>query len=394
MEKKNNYGWVISAVCFLVLFIGSYAQYQLSPLSYLIIPELNLSDSQFSSVFSAAMIPGMCLSLVSGILCDKFGTKVCVSIACIIVAAALILRVGTGSYTSLFLCMIFAGIGSTFLNSNIAKILGTWFAPEKIGTMIGITMSGSTLAMAIAMGTTAMFPSIRSAYITAAVIAVIAAVCWIVLVKEKGTTGAAAPQSQPVLEGLKVIIRNRNVWLTGVNLMCLLGASVALSAFLPIALQSERGMTATAAGGLSSIIMYGNLAGTILGPMICQKIGSLKMHLIICAVLAGLGSAFAWLAPAGFLLMAALFLTGFFTSAAIPVLISVPIQLKDVGPTYAGVAGGFISTIQLLGAVILPTYVMAPIAAGNYHILFLLAGACMIIMVLAVLGMPELAKKK
>lgn len=394
MEKKKNYGWIVSAVCFLVLFIGSYAQYQLSPLAHLIIPEFNLSPSQFSSVFTAAMIPGMCLSLVSGILCDKFGTKVCVNIACIVVAAALILRIWAGSYATLFLCMVCAGVGCTFLNSNIAKILGAWFAPEKIGTMIGITMSGSTLAMAIAMGTTAMFPSVKSAYIAAAVIAVIAAVCWIFLVKEKDEKGGAPVKSQPVLEGLKVIIRNRNIWLTAVCLMCLLGASVALSTFMPLALQSKMGMAATAAGGMSSIIMYGNLAGTIFGPMICQKIGKLKIHLILCAVIAGLGSAFAWLAPAGFLLMAALFLTGFFTSAAIPVLISVPIQLKDVGPTYAGVAGGFVSTIQLLGAVVLPTYVMTPIAGDNYHTLFLLAGSCMIVMILAVFGMPELMRKK
>ena len=74
-HKKNssNYGYMIAAIIFLISAVGSYPQYQLSPLAYLIMPELELSLAQFSAVFSSPMIPGILLSLIAGILKTLYG---------------------------------------------------------------------------------------------------------------------------------------------------------------------------------------------------------------------------------------------------------------------------------------------------------------------------------
>ena len=399
MRKKSNYGWVMAALAFVVLFIGSYVQYQLSPLAYLIIPEFGLSNSQFSSVFSAPMIPGLCLSLVAGLLCDKYGVKKCITVALTIAVAGIVLRTFSSSYTTLFICMILAGLASTFISSNIAKYLGGWFAPEKIGTMIGITMAGSTAAMAIGMGTTAMFPSVRAAYIFAAVLAVIILVAWFLLARkseaEKADKKAEIKEQQiSIIDCLKGIIKNKHIWLIGSCLMFLMGSQIALSAFLPMALQAERGIAATASGVVTSVIMFGNLAGTILGPILCAKIGRMKPYLLVCGVIAAIGVVFAWQLPTGIIMTVAMFVTGFFASAMIPTLMSLPIMLPGVGPGLAGTAGGLVSTVQLFGCVVIPTYIIAPIAGDSYRMIMILAGICGLLSAVCVLGIPDLFRKE
>jgi NNP family nitrate/nitrite transporter-like MFS transporter len=73
-----------------------------------------------------------------------------------------------------------------------------------------------------------------------------------------------------------------------------------------------------------------------------------------------------------------------------PILMSIPIRLPEIGPLYAGTSGGFTSTLQLLGGVIIPSFVITPIDGANMMLYYILSGFCM----LAVAGLgiliPEL----
>ena len=61
----------------------------------------------------------------------------------------------------------------------------------------------------------------------------------------------------------------------------------------------------------------------------------------------------------------------------IPTLLALPVQFAAIGPKYAGTAGGVVGTIQLLGAVVVPNYILTPIAGDNFIVLFLVSGICM-----------------
>ena len=76
MSKKNtkfNYGWVILTILCLGLALANYSQYQVSAFGTQITAEMNLSATQFSTIATGPLIPGIFLSLVSGLLVDKFG---------------------------------------------------------------------------------------------------------------------------------------------------------------------------------------------------------------------------------------------------------------------------------------------------------------------------------
>lgn len=201
--NKKHYNVVIVTVFFLALFVGNYFQYQLSPLATRLMTDLNITQLEYSSIFSAPMLSAIFLGIIAGILADKFGVKKVTTIGLVIMAAGLWIRPFAASYLPMYLAMILAGFGTTFLNVNMSKILGSWFTPDKIGPMMGITMIGCTLGMTLGVGTTAMLPSTQFAFFLSAVLEAIILFLWIVFMKEKKTDVAQTPvESSPVKESL------------------------------------------------------------------------------------------------------------------------------------------------------------------------------------------------
>lgn len=399
IDKKTMippYAYIIVALAFLVNFIANYPQYQLSPLATVVMPMFQMDIAQFSMLFSSAMIPGILLGLPSGLLCDRFGAKACIGIAGIISLLGIVARIFVTSFPTLLICMLISGFVASFLNSNIAKIMGSWFPPEKIGTMIGIAIAGSTASMAVAMGTTAMLPGIKTAFTIAAVLSGVVMVLWFLLFKNKPKNVEENTDQLPQVsmkECLFKLVKIRHIWVAGLAIGFILATSMCLSTFLPTALQTSRGLSAAAAGAVSSAIMFGNLAGAVIGPIICAKIGRMKPFLIVSCILGGLGAAFSWLAPAGVVMIVALFFTGFIISGAISQLLSVPVMLKEVGPVYAGTAGGLVGTLQLIVGVGVPSYILSPIIGDRFVLLYAVAGCLSLIAAVLVLTLPELLQK-
>ena len=397
-KKSIEYSKIIVICAFILNFASNYPQYQISPLAHLIMPELNLNVAQFSSLFSAAMIPGILLGIVSGILCDKYGTKICIGIAGIVSLVGVVTRIFATSYTSLFVCMVTSGIVTSFFNSNVAKIMGNWFPPNKIGTGVGMAMAGATAAMAIAMSTTAMFSSLRIAYTLAAVLSCISIIVWFVFMKDSPKATTHNPEFEmaktSIKEGLKIVAGNKNIWIIGMCAGLTLASSMCINTFMPQALQINRGFDAVSAGQTSSMVMFGNLVGAILGPVICSKIGKIRPYFLIFSIIAAIGTALAWQAPVGVLLSTCLFIVGIVSSGMISQFVSIPVMLSGIGPTLAGVAGGMVGTIQLVGAVVVPSYIVAPIIGDNFILLFIIAGALVLGAGLLALTLPEVLSKQ
>jgi NNP family nitrate/nitrite transporter-like MFS transporter len=73
--------------------------------------------------------------------------------------------------------------------------------------------------------------------------------------------------------------------------------------------------------------------------------------------------------------------------------VSIPVRLPEVGSLYAGTAGGLITTLQMIGAVMLPRYVVAKIAGDNLNLFFVVGGGLMIIGFIFTMFLPRLEKQ-
>ena len=151
---------------------------------------------------------------------------------------------------------------------------------------------------------------------------------------------------------------------------CLIG----VSSFMPLAL-AGRGMDTVTAGSYTAVFTAGNMVGSFVSPAIDQIWRHTKAQILILLLTLGLGTAFAWCIPSGFFLFLVLLLAGIGVGGNVPLLMSMPLRSGEFTPENAGIAGGIVSTLQLLGAILLPSYIIAPIAGDDLPLFFIITGS-------------------
>jgi len=389
---QRNYKWVIVIVSSLVMFFSTFGQFQLPVFAPQIIPMLGIDPSMFSLLMTASMGSSIFFSIISGTLADRFGLRPVLTTAVVIAALAVILRpFFSDSYPIMLTLMFFSGFSPAFISANMAKLTGRWFGPKQIPLAIGCILLFSTLGMSLGSATAGMFPSMTSAFIGAAIVAGIFAILFLVFFREK-PEGFIVPPPQPTLKYLKHSAKIPAIWIVGICMFFVMGGTMITNTFLPTAVQVVKGMDPTTSGVLAALAPVGALVANLTAPIIADRIGRYRPFLLGVGILAFATTAFGWLlgGPALFI---AVFLVGYFYSAMMPIYLSFPAFLKGVGREYAGSAGGIIATVQLLGAVTVPSFVIAPLAGDNFFLMFILGGVCFIIMGVLSLALPEVGPK-
>lgn len=255
---------------------------------------------------------------------------------------------------------------------------------------MGLYFSGASVGMTVTLATSALFPSLKAAFTTAGVASVIITLAWIFLVKNK-PPGAPDVPSQPVFKYIRIAARSKNVWILSIFFMLLMGSSMAYSGGLPNAL-AVRGIDPVQAGLMASIGTIGTIIGGIVLPMLSDKIGRIKPFLGPVCILSAFLIFILWLIPIN-TLWVVLPIGGFFAGAAMPLVKSYPILLPEIGPEYAGSAGGIMSTLQLLGAFFIPSFIISPIAGENFGLLLYLCAGITLVAGLIAFALPELGTK-
>ena len=381
LKSNPKYGFVIhGVVILLMLFLGialpDFGQFQVSSLADKLRAAMDLSQSQYSTIATAPLLAGIIFGFLSGVLMDRFGIKV-VTASIVLTTVGLVMRVPMGSFLTQYIAGILIGTAATFINTTAPKIIGQWFPREKTTQFMGMVLAVANLSMALGIGTAALFSSVTAAFRFSAVLAVVVLAVWCLFITEKKGQGDGTGETVPVSESIKAVVKHRGVWL--VSLFCLgsVAAIGSVSVFMPQALIS-RGMTAVQAGWYSMAVTLGNCVTNFVSPAIIRRFGTSKKRLTVMVCIYSLGEvlfiAFGWRAP-GVLLPVCLFLSGFCAMGFLAFYQTIPLSLKGIGQRYSGTATGLIITVQLAASVVLPSYVIAPIAGDDYRLIFLMLGA-------------------
>jgi NNP family nitrate/nitrite transporter-like MFS transporter len=373
-------------------FIGSYAQFQLPPLAYKLIPALHISSSQYAALMGGPMTGAIFICLLGGTLADRYGVKNVVTVGLILAVIGCTFRYAVTSFWPFLFFTILAGLASGLLTANLSKLFGAWFPPEQIGMVMGLFVVSPMLGGFAGTATTALFPSTDSAFIFSGVACLFILILWLIFAKDQ-PKGAPELPVLPVTRYLAKAARSRSIWLAGVCAFLAMGAIMTVGDFLPKVLHDLRGISPVQAGFYGSLVTLGAAFGAFLGPVICNRIGVMKPFLVIATLLGAAGVFGSWQTPVGPAMAIALILAGFLPSGVGPLLFSLPMLLPEVGPVYAGSAGGIIATLQVLGAVVIPTFIIVPLAGLNAYVLFGLAAVCLALITLPVLFLPELGSK-
>ncbi len=383
--------WTILLVITLVQIALNVLQFQIAGLASRLIPALHLQPDQFVMVLAAPMLTAALFGIPAGALADRFGVKSTVAVGLVIATIGSFGRISAGGFGVLFAWMFTLGFGTAAINANAAKILGAWFPRQQMGIAMGVYVAGANAGIAVAQATSALFPNIAGAFMASAVTTLIALVLWLLFVKSK-PPGTPAVPSHPFTEYLKVAAKSKSIWLGAVAMLFFMGSWVTQTGTLPNALAQSKGISPVLAGLTASSLSLALIAGTLIGPMLAQRLGLLRPLLTPAAILAAAGSYLAWTVPFGAPTWVLLILTGFLLGSVVPLVMSLP-MLVDLGPTYAGSAGGIISTFQMAGAFLIPSYVIMPLAGANANQVFLYLSAGYLLLGVVLLLIPELGLK-
>jgi NNP family nitrate/nitrite transporter-like MFS transporter len=355
-------------------------------------PALHMSSSQFAALMGGPMTGAIFICILGGTLADRYGVKSVVAVGLALAVIGCTFRYAVTSFWPFFFLMVLVGLASALLTSNLAKLFGAWFPPKQMGTVVGLYMVSIGLAMFSGTATTALFPSEASAFISSGVACLVILVLWLVLVKNK-PEGAPDLPALPAIQYLGKAARSSSIWLAGACMFFVMGCMMTFTDFLPNVLHQLRSIGPVQAGVYGSLVTLGAVFGSFLGPVICNRLGYMRPYLILIGLLGAAGVFWSWQLPVGPAIVIALILAGFLQSAVTPTIISLPMLLPEIGPVYAGSAGGIIATLQVLGAVLVPTFIITPLAGPNVTVLFGLAAICFALITIPVLFLPELGSK-
>lgn len=405
MEKSqlSAYRWLILVLVCIVCILANYMQYQVSALAIALMPMLQIDAGGFSMLMLMPMLTAVFLSIPMGTLGDRIGPKVVVG-ACMVVAVigAFMRTFFTGDFIMQIVSMFLMGAGISSLNANIAKIFAPWFQ-EKTQIAMGWFFGSAGLGVIAAQMIAPMFgltpDGVFMSYLTAAIILAVVTVVWFLLIRNAPKGVAPMVGGESPLKYLSVAAKSRNVWFVGLSYGFSLASVTAYAGFIPQALINVCGVDPVTAGIIASSAAVGSILGSIVGPSICNRLGKWKPYLVVTIVIGTLLMVYFWAGvimagaiPSLPLLICVQVLSGMFGAINGPIVQAMPLALPEIGPKYAGSAGGLVGTIGLLCSYFIPVAVSSVFAAsyvanlGTESVVFLLSALFIVLI-------PELGPK-
>ncbi|MDR0817149.1 MAG: MFS transporter [Clostridiales Family XIII bacterium] len=395
-QTYTSYRWVILILLGLSMITANGSNIQIAALGERIVGTYHLSAASFGAITSVVFLSGVAMGIPSGALADRFGAKKVMGILMIIGTLGSILRIFATTPAVLFISMFLIGLINAGSNANAAKLLVMWFPKKQIPLAMGIFVGTSTLGAIVALITTpamvASGASIRTIFTCGAVACTIGTALWFIFAKSK-PKGARVYQSASVLEHMPLVLKTKSLWIAGCTLFLLMGCAMASSVFLVVCLTSVKHATLTQAAFLSSLAAALCLAGTIIIPPIIGRAGYMKRGYIVVAVIVAATITVGWSLPFGGLSMAILLIGMGSISSGIPMLAQFPSLLKSIPKDALGSAGGMLSTMQSLGAFVVPTFILGPIAKDNYSVMMYGTAVLLIVSAILCLFLPEVGSK-
>lgn len=354
-SKAKQNSWLILIITILAAAAAAGTLFKVPPIMGDLMESLSLSASQGGWLFSVFAVVGIFVSIPMGIIITRFGLRKSGLIALLSVVVGSLIGVFSTSITPLLASRIIEGIGMTLLATVGPAVVSSSFGPEKRGVAMGFFMTYMSI------GQIAMFnlaPRIvvpygwQGVWWFTAIFAAVIALLWLIFIKgmdgneesDAAGTEINAAKSAP---SLGMVLKSKNIWLITIMFVTFMISFEGVLVFIPSYLVQDRGLAATTASSLASVLGLVGIIGAIAGGMISDKLGSRKWPIIICMLAdAALFALVPSFATAMFIVL--IILMGFFANALPTVAFSAITEVMS-NPAAAGLSVAVLCAGQYLG---------------------------------------------
>ena len=391
--RVYGYRWVVLGVFMLVNLVVQMLWITYAPITGPAAEFYKVTDLQIGTLAMSFMITYIFLSFPASWVIDKYGFRIAVSIGVVFMAVFSLVRGLVGANYGLVLaCSIGIAIGQPFLMNSWTKVPANWFSQDERATAVGLVTLANLLGTALGFALTPMLIeqiSIPSVQLIFGVIAVIAAVVFIVVSRERPITPPCPPEMEVrslMLDGLKQIVKSVPFWMFVIVYFIGLGLFNGISTWIENIVRL-RGFTPTYAGTMGTVMIVGGVLGAVIIPSISDKQHKRQRFMLMGVLLAIPGLIGITFATSLWLLLLSAFWMGFF-------LISVaPVGLQYVAEvTYPAPEGTSNGIIQLFGQIsVVYVYIMEAMksADGAFTPSLIMSAVLLLVLVAVITQMKD-----
>ncbi|NIM46394.1 MAG: MFS transporter, partial [Nitrososphaeria archaeon] len=231
--------------------------------------------------------------LPSGLLTDRFGTRLPLVIGLGVLGTFTGLFVWVSRFAESFLLRFLGGIGGGLIILSTTRAVILWFPEKERATVMGFKQSGVNLGGIIggmSLPTLAIMYSWRLGFIVAGGLGIIGAVIAFLSMRDPPHSSYTEQPKASVGRDLRTIVRNRDIMLVALASIPLVWAEMAGMSFMVLFLTEAHYIHVVTAGFLLSLAEG---AGAIAKPgwgFISDRVfdGKRKIVFLLCLVLAGI----------------------------------------------------------------------------------------------------------
>jgi NNP family nitrate/nitrite transporter-like MFS transporter len=309
-----------------------------------------LSESDVALLVAVPVVVGSLGRILVGALTDRYGGRVMFPLvsAVTIVPVLFIAFVALDSYTLLLVGGFFLGIAGTAFAVGV-PFVNAWFPPERRGLAVGIFGAGMGGTAISALTTVKLYTNVGDKapfLITAAVLAVYAALAWLLL---RDAPGRVVPTTS-LAARLNANARLAITWQACILYAVAFGGYVAFSVYLPAYLKTAHGLTAADASNRMAGFVVIAVLMRPLGGWLSDRFGSIPVLaagfgvVVVCAAISAGTPPLAGIGTVAFLAMAAALGSGSGATFALIAQVTDPARVGGVTGLVgaAGGLGGFV----------------------------------------------------
>lgn len=314
--------------------------------------DLDLTYGQVGVVLGAWQLVYIAVSYPAGLFVDRVGTRRALLLGILLIAASAYGRAFAGGFPGLFAAVALFGCGGPIVSIGLPKVVAGWFVgrPRALASGIYTTGSSSGSTAALAATNSLVLPLLGSWQATCVAYGMlataIAAGWWLLARDAPAIGGGGGGRDAGTASAWRTVLRTRAVWLVVVVGFTGFMIGHGFRNWLPQILESK-GLSSTEAGYMAAVPGVAGIFGSILIARLAQRVGRkpvvAAMLMVICGTLLAVS------ALSGPVLFPVLAVQGFCAGAILPLLLSMLMDLPEVGAGAMGAAAGIYFAVGEIG---------------------------------------------
>jgi nitrate/nitrite transporter NarK len=362
-ERYPRYRWVILGIAWITLLCLYWSWFLVPSLASRLTADLNLSHMQYTLIFTAPVMMAIWCAITAGAAADRFGIRKVVAIAAFLGGAGGLARAFAPNFAVMFIMMCLVGMAAYGSMSNLPKLVAIWFPPKQAGLAAGIYTMSIGLGLTLGLFTAPLFPDWQAAFTIVGIITLVVALLWVILARN--APKGVEIKMPPMISGIKSGLRSRNIRLVCLVYFLYMGTFTAFSGNFPEALELIHHITPATAGAITALLTGAAVLGNLIIPALSDRVGLRKPFIYIAVVVMPLSLFFAWWLAPGADTWLLVFLGGLAMGIMPPVILTLPLELPEIGQEHVGGTTGLMLAAHAVGGVVIPLFIISPIMSAG-----------------------------